>query len=57
MRIELCTRNGVNLINRIYSAVENEIVKTWEIRRDRDGNRYLTHTPDQWKDEAIFYFL
>jgi hypothetical protein len=56
MRIELFTMNGQNLINRIFSAVEKGTVKTWEIREDDQGERYLTHAPEQWRDKVLFGF-
>lgn len=53
MKIEIYTWQGESLIKQIFSAVENEDVKTWVVRKDRDGNEFLTHKPEQWCDKAL----
>lgn len=37
--------------------VENETLKTWIIRKDKEGYRYLTHKPEQWYDKALFNLI
>lgn len=54
MKIEIYTKQGENLIKQIFSAVENEDVKTWVVRKDKDGDKFLTHKPEQWYDKALF---
>lgn len=54
MEIRLKTKNGEHLINKIFSAVENEEVRTWIVRKDKDNNKYLTHKPEQWCDKVLF---
>lgn len=56
MKIELFTMKGQNLINQIFLAASNETIKTWGIRNDDQGERYLTHSPEQWKDKVLFGF-
>lgn len=54
MKIEIYTKQGKDLIKQIFSAVENEDVKTWVIRTDNKGTKFLTHKPEQWYDKALF---
>ena len=56
MEIRLKTKNGELLISKIFSAVENEEVRTWIVRKDKDNNKYLTHKPEQWYDKVLFAF-
>lgn len=53
MKIKIYGRQGERLIMQIFSAVENEEVKTWVVRKDKDGNKFLTHKPEQWYDKAL----
>lgn len=54
MKIEIYTTKGANLVAEIFSAVENEDVKTWVVRKDANNTKYLTHKPEQWYDKALF---
>jgi hypothetical protein len=54
MRIEIYTKTGESLIRQIFSAIENEDVKTWVIKKNKDGDKFLTHKPEQWCDKALF---
>lgn len=54
MKIEIYTKQGESLIKQIFSAVENEDVKTWVIKKNKDGDKLLTHKPEQWCDKALF---
>jgi hypothetical protein len=36
----------------IYDGIENNHIRTWAIR-DHSGVRYLTHTPEQWKNKGF----
>ena len=56
MEIRLKTKNGELLISKIFSAVENEEVRTWIARKDKYNNKYLTHKPEQWYDKVLFAF-
>ena len=54
MQIELYTDSGQALINEILNSVEKETVKTWVVKKDGKGIKYLTHKPEQWIDKALF---
>lgn len=45
MEIEIYTERSGDLKSKIFKMVEDESVKTWVIKKDKDGNRYLTHKP------------
>ena len=56
MKIIIQTQTGESFINKIFKYVEDENLKTWLVRNDRDGNKYLTHKPEQWYDLALIGF-
>ena len=56
MQIELYTDSAQALINEILTAVEKETIKTWVVKEDAKGTKYLTHKPEQWYDKALFGF-
>ncbi|PAW93172.1 hypothetical protein CKK33_06555 [Mucilaginibacter sp. MD40] len=41
----------------IFEAVEDETLKTWEIRESADDSYLLTHKPEQWADRALLKFI
>lgn len=53
MKIEIYTKQGESLIKQIFSAVENENVKTWVLKKNIDGDKFLTHKPEQWCDKVL----
>lgn len=57
MKIVLKTTSAQELINQIFKSVKDETLKTWEIRKDKDGNEFLTHSPEQWADIALLKFI
>ena len=57
MKIILKTTSAQGLINQIFKSVKDETLKTWEIRKDKDGNEFLTHSPEQWSDIALLKFI
>jgi hypothetical protein len=56
MKIIIPTQQAEVLKNKMFKSVEDEILKTWIIRKDADGKKYLTHKPDQWYDLALLAF-
>ena len=56
MQIKLYTDSSQALSSGIFNAIENETIKTWVVRKDKDGTKYLTHKPEQWYDKALFGF-
>jgi hypothetical protein len=56
MKIIIPTQTGESFKNKIFKYVEDENLKTWLIRKDSDGNKFLTHKPDQWYDLALIGF-
>lgn len=56
MKIELYTKSGKKLIEEIFSAVEDEVLKTWAIRESKEKKKFLTHKPEQWYDKVIIGF-
>jgi hypothetical protein len=56
MKITIPTTKGIALKDKIFKAVKDETLKTWEIRTDADKVDYLTHKPDQWYDKALLKF-
>lgn len=55
MRIEIHIADPNILFNDIFLAVEKGSIRTWEITNG-NGKRFLTHSPEQWKDKALLYF-
>lgn len=56
MKITLYTKSSQKLADKILSAVENDTIKTWEIKIDKNKSKFLTHSPEQWADKALFGF-
>ena len=57
MKIELKTTSAQELKTQIFNSVKKETLKTWEIRTDKEGNQFLTHSPEQWADIALLKFI
>jgi len=57
MKIKIPTKSAASLKKKIFEAVEDETLKTWVIRKSKEGNSYLTHKPEQWYDLALLSFL
>ena len=56
MKIKLFTESAQTLTNAILNSVKDETVKTWEIKKDQNGDEFLTHNPEQWINKALFGF-
>jgi hypothetical protein len=56
MKIIIPTQSAEALKNKILKYSENDTLKTWLIRKDSAGNKYLTHEPAQWLDKALLRF-
>lgn len=56
MRIILNTKSAQKLIDKIFKAIADETIKTWEVKTDKSGSKFLTHNPEQWIDKALFGF-
>jgi hypothetical protein len=56
MKILIQTNSPDQLRSIIFKNVEDEKIKTWIIRKDSSGNRFLTHKPEQWYDLALIGF-
>ncbi len=56
MKIELSTDSAQKLVTQIFKSIEDETLKTWEIRENDKGEKLLTHSPEQWVDKALFKF-
>lgn len=54
MRIEVKTENPTQLMANIFQKTEEDVLKTWEIRK-YSNEKYLTHK-GQWLDEALLKF-
>lgn len=48
MAVNVQTDSPEELLNSIYSAIEDGTIQTWE--SDQDGD--FTHSPHQWKNKA-----
>lgn len=51
MAIKVSTDNGHALLTSIYKAIVEKRVQTWRYI-DHEGERYLTHSADQWDAKA-----
>jgi len=56
MNIKLFTESSEALTNAILNTVNDETIKTWEIKKDQNGAKFLTHKPEQWINKALFGF-
>jgi hypothetical protein len=54
MKITIPTSTGAALEKKIFKAVEDETLKTWEVRSGEV--KYLTHKPEQWYDKVLLRF-
>lgn len=56
MKITIPTAAGAALKKKIFDAVEDETLKTWEVRTDNSNVEFLTHKPEQWYDRSLLKF-
>jgi hypothetical protein len=50
VKITIPTATGAALKKKIFDAVEDETLKTWEVRSANNDVKVLTHKPEQWYD-------
>src|SRR4051812_20140145 len=55
MKIVIPITTGADLKKKIFEAVKDETLKTWEVRTGQV--KYLTHKPTQWYDKVLLKFL
>ena len=53
MRIIIRTNDPEGLKKRIISDVENGDLSTWEIRINKQDDKLLTHSAEQWVDRVL----
>lgn len=53
MQIDAYTNNPQELVNAIAYAIENDVLKTWTIVKNKKGETLYSHTPDQWAETAM----
>jgi hypothetical protein len=56
VKITIPTTTGATLKKKIFDAVEDETLKTWEVRTDTKKIQFLTHKPEQWYDRTLLRF-
>lgn len=56
MKIEIYTQNPTSLSARIFEKAENGDLRTWNIRKSKNGEQFLTHA-SQWKDAALIQLI
>jgi len=56
MKITIPTTAGTALKKAIFDAVEDETLRTWEVRTDNNNVEFLTHKPEQWYDRTLLRF-
>jgi hypothetical protein len=53
MRIEALTTTSGLLVTATDKAMNDGALKTWKIVKDKNGNVFYTHTPEQWNEKAL----
>lgn len=53
MKIIAHTKNKQELYKSINSKINNDELKTWEIKEDSEGNFLYNHSPLQWTDKVL----
>lgn len=53
MTIIVHTKKTESLYKAINSKINNDELKTWEIKKDNENKIYYNHTPDQWTDKVL----
>lgn len=53
MKIIINTKTPDALKKAILSDVENGNLPTWELRTNNNGDKLLTHSPEQWVDQVL----
>lgn len=53
MKIIAYTAKPKTLFKSINDAIENDELKTWEIKRNDKKEILYNHTPDQWSDRVL----
>jgi hypothetical protein len=56
VKITIPTTTGATLKKKIFDAVEDQTLKTWEVRIATNDIKVLTHKPDQWYDRTLLRF-
>lgn len=56
MTIYIKTDSPNTLSLAIREAVNNNVLRTWVIVQDGNGEEFLTHSPDQWFKRALLDF-
>lgn len=53
MRINIRTNDPEGLKRSIIADIENGALSTWEIRINKQGDKLLTHSAEQWVDRVL----